>query len=68
MYVSLFGTSNYLTNQTHTPVLKGKTVIEAERGYLEYGGSGMGSSFVQFNGRTDARPILISREIVKAFQ
>jgi|688.fasta_scaffold32203_9 acyl-CoA reductase-like NAD-dependent aldehyde dehydrogenase len=68
MYVSLFGTSNYLTNQTHTQVLKGKTVIEAERGYLEYGGSGMGSSFVQFNGRTDARPILISREIVKAFQ
>ena len=67
MYVSLFGTSEYLERQTHSRVLHGRTVIEVERGYLEFGGHAPGASFVRFGGNTGARPILISREIRRAF-
>lgn len=67
MYVSLFGTSAYLAQQQHTIVLEDQIIMDVERGNKEYGGYSIGASFVQFNGKTEARPILISREIKRAF-
>lgn len=67
MYLTLFGSSRYIDTQKHTTVLREHTVMEAERGYLEYGGSALGASFVQFRGATAPRPILVSREIRRAF-
>lgn len=67
MYVSLFGTNDYLAEQEHTIVLENKIIMDVERGNKEYGGYSIGASFVQFNGKTVSRPILISRELKRAF-
>lgn len=67
MYVSLFGNNDYLAAQEHTIVLENKIIMDVERGNKEYGGYSIGASFVQFNGKTESRPILISRELKKAF-
>lgn len=67
MYASLFGQSEYLLGQKHTLIINNEIVMDVERGNDEYGGHSIGASFVQFNGATVSRPILISRELKCAF-
>ena len=64
MYVSVFGTSNYVTdNVLGTIVLKDLIIHDVERGTEEYGGYSHGASLVSKSGITISKPILIPREI-----
>ncbi len=63
MYASLFGSSSYLNEQTHTSVLHGKIVLDVEKGNNPYGGTAVGASFASFNKVVHPRPILVSREV-----
>ncbi len=63
MYVSLFGNLKYSEKINHSIILKNKIVNDVERGNSPYGGYGSKASLVSYNGKTESRPILISREI-----
>jgi acyl-CoA reductase-like NAD-dependent aldehyde dehydrogenase/predicted nucleotidyltransferase len=63
MYVTTFGSSHYVENLSRSIILRNKTILDIERGTEEYGGMSVGASFVSSHGKTEARPILVPREI-----
>ena len=63
MYVTLFGESEAVENQTHSIVLKDAIINDVERGNNEYGGYSVGASFIQVGNSLKAQPLLISRDL-----
>ncbi|CAJ2500557.1 Uu.00g034100.m01.CDS01 [Anthostomella pinea] len=63
MYVSLFGTSAYVSTLKRSIVHKEQTILDVERGNSAYGGYSFGASFVATNGKIEARPILVPKEM-----
>jgi len=65
MYVLNFGSSAYVDSLSRSIVIPNATILDIERGTEEYGGMSLGASFVASHGRTEARLILVPREISK---
>ncbi|NGX35466.1 MAG: 2-aminomuconic 6-semialdehyde dehydrogenase [Candidatus Anoxychlamydiales bacterium] len=64
MYVSLFGTSDYITKSLKDNIiLHNKIVMDIEKGYDIYGGYTKEASFVYFKPMIKAKPTLIPRDI-----
>ncbi|KAF7188216.1 4,4'-diaponeurosporen-aldehyde dehydrogenase [Pseudocercospora fuligena] len=63
MYISLFGTSDYVNGMKTSIVYKEQTILDVERGNSAYGGYSYGASFVSSNGKIEARPILVPKEM-----
>lgn len=63
MYVSIFGSSEYIKNLGKSIVLQDKIILDVEQGNKEFGGYGPRASFVALGDIYKSHPILISREI-----
>lgn len=68
MYVSLFGESEVVANQTHSIIIKDDIINDVEQGNKEYGGYSIGASFVQVGNNIKAQPLLISRDLTRYAQ
>jgi len=66
MYVTLFGSSKYISAQKHSVLIRETTIHDIERGNDEYGGWSKGASYIRRHGVIRPKPLLISREIGQA--
>ncbi|KAL9114760.1 MAG: hypothetical protein Q9227_001439 [Pyrenula ochraceoflavens] len=65
MYVSLFGSSRFVKTLKRSQLLHEETILDVERGNDAYGGMSFGASYVSKCRSTEAKPILVPREIAE---
>ncbi|KAJ9656126.1 hypothetical protein H2198_005182 [Neophaeococcomyces mojaviensis] len=63
MYVTLFGSCDYVESLKRSIIVRNKVIFDIDRGNDEFGGYSMGASFVASNRRITPKPILVPREI-----
>jgi len=68
MYVSLFGSSEYVNALPDTILYHNQTILDVERGNEAYGGYSTGASFVASHGKIEAKPILVPKEMSQSLQ
>lgn len=63
MYITLFGSCQYVEALQKSVVVKDQVIFDIDRGNDEFGGYSMGASFASSNRRIIPKPILVPREI-----